>query len=326
MKKAINYILLIFCILNCSKQNNNNNNEENDKNKIIMNNSGQNNIYTLDVTTLCTFDLYINDIPAKINGIAGGYLIDINDYVLRNGKYKIKAIFYTNPDENVVINKTNFNLYSFYKDKGVKVDASLKKLQNLPIPDLTSTKPIIINKEWEVEITDLPYKLAGWENSRVFKDKDNVWLEPKVVEFYEKVRKVLNEGKGDDYIKLLENRNAEFKIFDFETDENIVKGNNAMKDRINKYASGNMVPLEDYTLKIYGQGRLVCLERNCNIKIKTSNNSYRTIKEINENTNSEKNLETRGWSPLILNSTKAVRRYTIYLHMPKGSEQFEIIR
>jgi hypothetical protein len=319
MKKTIYCIILIICTVNCKGQNK-------EKDNLIMNDTMKNNMYTIYIHSQCPYDLYINDIPAVINeGGNSSSSYDINDYVLHNGKYKIKAVFYTNPEENTLINHTKLILYSSLKNKGEKL-GNLKELQNLPVPNLVSTKPTKIVQEWEVELTDLPYKLEGWENSRVFKKEDSLLVKEKVVAFYEKARKILNEGKSEEYIKLLEKRNAEFKIFDFEIDENIMKGNNSMKDRIIKYASGNMLPLEDYVLKIYGQGRLVRLERIGNVKIKTSNNSYRTIKEINEGTNSEKHLETRGWSPLILNSSKAVRRYSFYLHMPQDSNEFEIIR
>lgn len=296
MKKVAYYILLAISIVNCNGQNKENNLND----KTIMNDSTKNNVYAVDVTALCRYDLFINDIPAVINNNAGGDYFDINDYVLQNGKYKVKVIFYTDPSQNDVIHRTEINLYSYLKKDGEKL-GNTKKLQSLPIPNLVFNKPNKIIQEWEVELTDLPYKLEGWENSRVFKEGDSLLVKEKAVAFYEKVRKILNEGKGDEYIKLLGKKNAEVKIFDFNTTENISHSMNNVKGRIIKYALNHMLPIEDYTLKVYAQGRLICLERTGNIKIKSSLLTYRTIKEIQDETNSEKQLDTRGWSPLIYN-------------------------
>lgn len=180
MKKVVYYILFAISLVNCNGQNK----ESNLIDKTDMNDTTKNNIYSIDVTALCRYDLYINDIPAGINNNAGGDYFDINNYVLHKGKYKVKVIFYTDPSQNDVIHRTKINLYSYLKKDG-KILGNTKELQSLPIPNLIFDKPNKIAQEWEVELTDLPYNLKGWENSRSFKKEDSAWVREKTVAFYE---------------------------------------------------------------------------------------------------------------------------------------------
>lgn len=104
-----------------------------------------------------------------------------------------------------------------------------------------------------------------------------------------------------------------------EANKKLIKG-------IGYSAKNNMNPLEDYTLKIYAQGRLVCLERTGNKKVTTLDKSYQTPSEIIDGVNNPKHLDTRGWSPLIVSTPSYISNFKFYLHMPKGSNEFEIIR
>lgn len=59
-----------------------------------------------------------------------------------------------------------------------------------------------------------------------------------------------------------------------------------------------MLPLENYSLKLYGGGKLISLERN---KTKTFGGYDANIK---------------GWSPLIRNDDGEITAMSIILHMP----------
>jgi hypothetical protein len=306
MKSLFVLISMSLLLSNCKGQT-----KTEDKNEEIkkesMNNSIKNNLYSLGVTSSCSHDLYINDIGVKINGTSSGsYITNINDFVLKKGTYKIKAIFYTNPAENQMIDNTKITFISFYKNQGNKKLNTLTEIKNLPIPSLVSTKPTTIIKEWEVELIDLPYTLEGWSKSKVFKEKDSLEIKPKVVAFYENLRSLLNDGNGEAFNKFYFKQKKELLSYGFETIESINKGNLDGANDIDKYAKNSMVPLEDYELKIYADGQLVCLERKGNKK--------------------EINMNTRGWSPLFFNNKGYISEYSIFLHMPENSTEFEIIR
>jgi hypothetical protein len=294
-------------------------------NKMMDTTTQKNNLYMFDIEAKCVFDLYVNGIPAVINSDPCGDVIEINDFVLENGIYKIKAVFYTDPTQNQNIDKTTFNIYSALKINGEK-KGGLKLIKNLPIPTLVSTKPTTIVQEWEVELTDLPYTLKGWSKSKIFKEKDSLEIKPKVVAFYEKLRTLLNEGNGEVYINKTKRCDQDMIVYGYVNEDAIKKANENQIKGIPKYAKNNMLPLEDYDLKIYAKGQLVCLERKGNIKINSQDPKYQTPKEMIEGVNSIKQIDPRGWSPLILNAPNYTRDFHVLLHMPENSNEFEIIR
>ena len=72
-----------------------------------------------------------------------------------------------------------------------------------------------------------------------------------------------------------------------------------------------MIPLEDYEMKLYAEGKLVCLER------KTHTKEF----------NNKSPLDIKGWSPLILKGKKSgAGYYNVLLYLPQGSNEFVIIR
>jgi len=72
-----------------------------------------------------------------------------------------------------------------------------------------------------------------------------------------------------------------------------------------------MIPLEDYELKLYAEGKLVTLERKTHTK---EFNNYSP-------------LDIKGWSPLISKGTTyGAAPYLILLYLPQGSDEFVIIR
>ena len=71
------------------------------------------------------------------------------------------------------------------------------------------------------------------------------------------------------------------------------------------------IPLEDYELKLYAEGKLVTLER------KTHTREF----------NNYSPLDIKGWSPLISKGTTyGAAPYPILLYLPQGSDEFVIIR
>lgn len=144
--------------------------------------------------------------------------------------------------------------------------------------------------------------------------------------FLRKLRILLNNGNGEDYIKHFINADAEMINYDFIKEEGLAEADRELIKGIKYTAKNNMLPLEDYSLKIYAQGRLICLERIGNIKVTTIDKKYQTPGELADGVNKPKQLDTRGWSPLIVNAPTYINNFKFYLHIPQGSDQFEIIR
>ena len=72
-----------------------------------------------------------------------------------------------------------------------------------------------------------------------------------------------------------------------------------------------MIPFEDYEMKIYGEGKLVTLERKTNTR----------------DFNNETPLDIKGWSPLIRKyKVSGGASYGVKLNLPEGSNEFVIMR
>ncbi|MFL0205116.1 hypothetical protein V2703_15310, partial [Tenacibaculum maritimum] len=92
---------------------------------------------------------------------------------------------------------------------------------------------------------------------------DQEVLEKKVVAYYEKLRRILNDGDAERWFKLEERRDSETNVFDYVTLEAIKEAFEENFMDIQKYSKGNMIPLEDYKMKVYGKNnQLVTLHRN----------------------------------------------------------------
>ena len=67
--------------------------------------------------------------------------------------------------------------------------------------------------------------------------------------------------------------------------------------------------LENYEMKVYGENnQLVCLER-------FPTDDFIELEETG-----------KGWSPLIVNTEEILSLYPVKLYLPKGSNEFVIIR
>ena len=166
-------------------------------------------------------------------------------------------------------------------------------------------------QEWEVELTDLPYELEGWSKGQDLRKWDKKELEKKVVAYYQKLWHILNNGEGERWTKLTQKRINETAIFYYESQEENQEAIKNNQQNIEKYCTNNMIPLEDYEMKLYAEGKLVCLER------KTHTREF----------NNKSPLDIKGWSPLIRKGKKSgAGYYNVLLYLPQGSDEFVIIR
>lgn len=129
---------------------------------------------------------------------------------------------------------------------------------------------------------------------------DSVELHKEVLAYYEYLRELLNEGKVDEYLELSD-FDKEISIADYGTPEEMREIHEKDKAKMLEPCLGNMLPIENYKLVIYAQGRLVRLAildgglRNKSALLSKVPNGPKTT-----------------WRAL--------------LHKPKGSKTFKIIR
>ena len=272
--------------------------------------------YMIDITTNIPVIVYVNDIKASELNMPLGTAIDLNPYVLKNGKCKIKLqifpLFRRGDTLVTVENIMRCNLFfgSYIRNKETDEILNYKADVALPIVAPKVDVPYF-EQEWEVEITDLPYELEGWSKGQDLRKWDKDKLEKKVVAYYQKLWHILNNGEGGRWTKLTQKRINETAIFYYESQEENQEAIKNNQQNIEKYCTNNMIPLEDYEMKLYAEGKLVCLER------KTHTKEF----------NNKSPLDIKGWSPLIRKGKKSgAGYYNVLLYLPQGSNEFVIIR
>ena len=271
--------------------------------------------YIIALSMRVPYELYINDIKADCDYVGANSGVDMNPYILKNGKYKVKLRIFPafKAGEKLIASKdiknSNISFGSYIRNK--ETDEILNYEDKLlPITAPTIDVPYF-EQEWEVEITDLPYELEGWSKGQDLRKWDKKELEKKVVAYYQKLWRILNNGEGEKYVEVWKKADQELFSYYYTTQERYLKlVENTIED-VEEYCKGTMIPLEDYEMKLYAEGKLVCLER------KTHTREF----------NNHSPLDIKGWSPLISKGEKSgAADYPVKLYLPEGSNEFVIIR
>ena len=269
--------------------------------------------YGISLSMRVPYELYINDIKADCDYVGGNSGVNMNPYILKNGKYKVKLRIFPafKAGEKLIefddIEKSNISFGSYIRNR--ETDEILNYEDKLlPITAPTIDVPYF-EQEWEVEITELPYELEGWSKGQDLRKWDKKELEKKVVAYYQKLWKMLNDGDGERFMKLWEKADDENAIYDYDTE--IDEANKSEIADIKKHCVNRMIPLEDYEMKLYAEGRLVCLERKTHTR--EFNNYFP--------------LDLKGWSPLVRKGqVRGGAEFPVKLYLPEGSNEFVIIR
>ena len=271
--------------------------------------------YIIALSMRVPYELYINDIKADCDYVGANSGVDMNPYILKNGKYKVKLRIFPafKAGEKLIASKdiknSNISFGSYIRNK--ETDEILN-YEDKPLPITAPTIDVpYFEQEWEVELTDLPYELEGWSKGQDLRKWDKKELEKKVVAYYQKLWRILNNGEGEKYVEVWKKADQELFSYYYTTQERYLKlVENTIED-VEEYCKGTMIPLEDYEMKLYAEGKLVCLER------KTHTREF----------NNKSPLDIKGWSPLISKGEKSgAADYPVKLYLPEGSNEFVIIR
>ena len=269
--------------------------------------------YGISLSMRVPYELYINDIKADCDYVGANSGVDMNPYILKNGKYKVKLRIFPafKAGEKLIVSKdiknSNISFDSYIRNK--ETDEILN-YNSIPLPIVAPKEDVpYFEQEWDVELTELPYELEGWSKGQDLRKWDKKELEKKVVAYYQKLWRILNNGEGERYMDLWKQADQELMFYDYETDYDSIYKEES--EEIKKNCTDNMIYLEDYEMKLYAEGKLVCLER------KTHTREF----------NNYSPLDIKGWSPLIRKGRKSgAEDFPVKLYLPEGSNEFVIIR
>lgn len=160
-------------------------------------------------SSICNFEIYINDMPAFIHkeggSIASHY--PINHFVLESDKQEIKIRILPTKNNN------KLNDTAFLKIKIFSYDSSTTNYENVfeafkyETPDLTdkNVPSIEITSIFEAEV---PYKLMGWKDSVTFKD---IKGEDEIINFY---KNIYDSFKNENINELISTQAVKFHEID----------------------------------------------------------------------------------------------------------------
>lgn len=274
MKSAILITFLLFtgCIFNSSKIETLETNMK--EQKIII----ETPINRLNVETTSACMVYVNDILiAQNNSDSLGIFDIINDIIRSSGKQTIKVVF---------TQKAELNKLELYKSDSIDSD----KYELIDIYDKNLDSNIV---SWEVDVT-VPYNNEGWSNSNNLLLVNQDLLLDSVVDFYQNLNHLINDGDYQAYNVLFEKANKEINNSLFLTEANVLEESQIIKERI--LDSKDKTTLNsDFHLSIYANGRIVSLE------------------------------DSLGNPFIVSNRAGGNSYWGFYPHRPKGSKDLEII-
>jgi hypothetical protein len=309
--KVFNLILILF--ISCMPNNKNYKMSESNISEIYnkTQNYDKKVIVFFNINYLsCSTEILVNDIPIykNLNGkdkAGESFSFQINEYLLKSGKQELKIrIFPTSNEKDIsnssISNSSNLNLNIIYGDPKTQ---KIKDYQTAINYETNNSKinphtPFIEIKK-EFYIHELPYELKGWSESVSLTKEDKNKLQSEVVQFYNDfkdnyISKDIDQLSSKIYKRELEKSEANY----FNKKEDTQKISNSLLKEINTVQT--MLPIENYKMVFYGNGKVVALVRIDN--------------------------EFRGESVIIGETEDNYNFYPIYLHRPTSRAPLEVIR
>jgi len=270
----------------------------------------------------CYFEILVNDLPVYKYFKDGQIVTPIDIYfaINKSGKQKITYKLYPQTEREegegfkTLLDWTSIKIEVFQRNKADTTDnafASEKEVlkhTNLTKPDQKTF--IAAGKDYyEYSFTfdaTVPYQNEGWENSEDLSKMDQKKLLEKTENAYKKAWNLQSEEKIEEFFSLLGNKEKE-------TCQSEYSNKSDMLEVVETYLrpttakSYKMQPLENYRLAIYGNGKLVCLEqKSTDLRLRSRSALWAKYKDDEDNV--------------------IASFISLYLHIPKGKTNFEVIR
>ncbi|WP_316804294.1 hypothetical protein [Pedobacter nototheniae] len=268
----------------------------------------------------CFFQVLINDIPVFRYFEDGGIMspIILNNYISHSGKQTITYRLYPQTKRtygkgfNILTPYTKFDVKLYVRNNADTANSFDK--QKLLLTHHAATKAdgksfIGDGKDYYessfIFEAKVPYELKSLDDSKDLRKIDQKELLKKTEMAYQYFWDILNKMKKDDYFRLgfasnISQINSEY------LDEDLIK--NGMNDELLDFnePSFKLETLGNYSMKLYGDGKIVCLE------------------QISEDLRLKKRWAIWGKYKTSEGETR-VNFTRLYLHIPKGKDTFEIL-
>jgi len=268
----------------------------------------------------CFFEILVNDVPRFQYFEDGSIMtpISLNNYITHSGKQTITYRLFPQTKRTygegfkVLTPYTKFDVKLYTRNNADT--ASSFENQKLLLTHHLATKAdgksfIGEGKDYyEYKLTfeaEVPFQLDGWENSKDLSKMDQKELLVKTEEAYQYYWNLIKDKKMDDYFRLIFKSDIAEVTATYLSPKDLKESESEDKFIFDE-PTFNLEPLRNYKMRLYGDGKIVCLEQASeDLRLKNKTPIWGKYKTADG--------ETR------------VRFNKLYLHMPNGKNTFEIL-
>lgn len=279
--------------------------------------------YLTYVQNVCYSEILVNDIPVNKNfkEIGDGGTIPINNYIFRSGVQKVTFRLYPATKGK----DFDFEKFTFGTDMNIEISESDNKKRDIDGKEIVLyTTPITkyINSDgyertqfegtgkiyYEASFTfeaKVPYEFNNLDKAQDLSKWKKDILQEKVVDFYKNQWNLIDEKRTDEYFSYLDLKEKQTCQSEFSTRTEI-------EENLETYllpfvnTTFKLEPLENYIVKLYGGGRIVCLE----------------LKSLEPKMRGKSAL----WGRYKDGETSLMKYRKYYLYIPEGDDEFKILR
>ena len=255
----------------------------------------------------CTYEILVNDMPAFSfygSGNQGGTVFPVSPLILKSGKQTITIRVYPKVDDDdkmdhfLLAKNCGLEVKVVAGDDQKETPREYKQLFQYKMPEIQlDNMPYVEFKGVFEAVT--PNSLKGWSQSQDLKKEDKTQLEKEVIAFYSHYRKLLADGNMDEIAGMVYNREVEVEQALFQNKPSYAAESWNRFAKVNSYQL-EMLPLDHYDLRYFGDGKVVGL-------IRTDD-------------------ELRSESAMTGISDNKYKIYSLLLHRPAGSNKLQVIR
>ncbi|WP_158978261.1 hypothetical protein [Cellulophaga sp. L1A9] len=283
MKRKVVLISLLFTLIGCGQTPKNNKIEKNktkvmDNSDILENDAYLKKLqnykyepeYQVEVESYYSYEIKVNDMPLAVQSppFTKSMLFLANSSILQSGiqtlTITIKPRYNSEETEQKEFLEDPEHIdFKLKVQKTAWVDGFLEepeiiltyKLSDENIKDITKQKSLHKELTFKAEV---PFKLEGWSNSKVFNPKDSIALEKKVFKEYSKYRQLMLDRNGPAIIRSSQIQSYELMQSFYFKREKVI---NNRKEYLEEFPNEEfmMAEIKDYKLVFYGNNRVLGL-------------------------------------------------------------------
>jgi hypothetical protein len=256
----------------------------------------------------CTYEVYINNMLVNFSfetgRSAGEQNIDFPQYILKSGRQKIKVVVYPRAIkegqfEAMLSPETELSVRIVHQEYGKGKLNKEKEVYNHKL-----TKPIVKAKsfEWSGDFdAEVPYSLKGWSDGTDLSKEDPKALEKEALAAITKFGKAFEHKDVQTLVNMIYNREKEVaQAFFFTSGENVNYDHGWEELEQEAKAVTAVQPLQGYTMRLFGDGKVVSLLRD--------------------------SPKEKDYPALLMETKDKMYYYNLYFYRPQAGAPLEVIR